>query len=163
MSLYALSLDSEGKLSAPTPALTKNIESYLSDYRLLTDSINIKNGYIINIGCNFDVIIRPDFSGQDVISRCLIQLKDFFNISDWQINEPIILSNIYSLIDQVEGVQTVKSVNIINKSGVANGYSKYIYDIPGATLNSIIYPSLDPSIFEVKYPDTDIQGRVVTF
>lgn len=163
ISLYALSLDTNRKLAQPSPALVKNIQTYLSDYRLLTDAINIKTGYIINIGCNFDVIIRPDFSGQDVISRCLIQLKDFFNINNWQINQPIILSNIYSLLDQVEGVQTVKKVEIVNKSGLANGYSKYSYDIPGATLNSIVYPSLDPSIFEVKYPDSDIQGRVVTF
>ena len=163
VSLYLLSLDTNGKLSEPSPALTKNVQTYLSDYRMLTDAINIKSGYIINIGCNFDVIIRPDYSGQDVIARCLIQLKDFFDIKNWQINEPIVLSNIYTVLDQVDGVQTVKRVQIVNKSGESNGYSKYSYDIPGATLNDIVYPSLDPSIFEVKYPDSDIQGRVVTF
>ncbi len=40
-------------------------------------------------------------------------------------------------------------------------YSLYGYDIPGATSNGVIYPSLDPSIFEIRYPNTDIQGRVV--
>ena len=73
------------------------------------------------------------------------------------------LSNLYSLIDQVEGVQTVKNIEIINKYGESSGYSKYSYDIQGATLKNIIYPSLDPSIFEVKYPNADIQGRVVPF
>ncbi len=65
-------------------------------------------------------------------------------------------------MDQVEGVQTVKKVNIVNKTGEANGYSKYAYDISAGTLNGVIYPSLDPSIFEIKYLNQDIQGRVVT-
>jgi hypothetical protein len=50
---------------------------------------------------------------------------------------------------------------ITNKYKVANGYSGNLYDIDAATKNGIIYPSLDPSIFELKYPGTDIEGRVV--
>jgi hypothetical protein len=92
----------------------------------------------------------------------LASLKTYFDRSKWQINQPIILSEIYTLLDQISGVQTVQTVRITNISGEAAGYSKYSYDIPGATLKGIIYPSLDPSIFEVKYPDIDIQGRVVT-
>jgi hypothetical protein len=163
VSLYILGLDTNGSLAVPSEALMMNLQSYISEYRMLTDAVNIKSAYIINIGCNFDVVINPNFSGQDVLARCLTQLKSFFNIENWQINQPIILSTIYSLIDQVEGVQTVKKVEIVNKSGEANGFSKYSYDIPGATLNGVIYPSLDPSIFEVKNTDIDIQGRVVTF
>jgi hypothetical protein len=91
-----------------------------------------------------------------------LTLQDFFNIDNWQINQPIILGDIYSTLDQVEGVQTVKTVQISNKSGESDGYSKYSYDISAGTLNGVIYPSLDPSIFELKYPNTDIQGRVIT-
>jgi len=79
-----------------------------------------------------------------------------------QINQPIIMSEIYTLLDQIAGVQTVQKVAIKNIAGTTAGYSQYSYDIPGASLNGVIYPSLDPSIFEVKYPDTDIQGRIVT-
>jgi hypothetical protein len=89
-------------------------------------------------------------------------MQNFFNIDNWQINEPIILGDIYSTLDQIEGVQTVKDIRIVNKTGESSGYSRYSYDISAATLNNVIYPSLDPSIFEVKYPNTDIQGRVVT-
>jgi hypothetical protein len=70
--------------------------------------------------------------------------------------------DIYTLLDQVAGVQTVNRIAINNLAGTSAGYSEYSYDIAGATLNGVIYPSLDPSIFEVKYPDVDIQGRVVT-
>ena len=163
VSLYILSLDSNGNLSKPSTLLMQNLQSYLNDYRLMTDAVNIKSAYIVNIGCNFNVIINPNFSGQDVIARCILKVQDYFNIGNYQINQPINLSNIYSLLDQVEGVQTVKNVEIVNKSGTSNGYSNYSYDVVGATLNGVVYPSLDPCIFELKYPNTDIQGRVVTF
>ena len=162
VSMYVLGLDSNGNLGNPSDALIQNLQTYLSEYRMMTDSINLKSAYIINIGCNFDIIVRPNFTSQDVIARCLIQLQDFFNVDNWQINEPIILSDIYTLIDQVQGVQTVSKVEIINKSGIGSGYSEFSYDISGATLNGVIYPSLDPSIFEVKFTKSDIQGRVVT-
>jgi hypothetical protein len=161
VSMYVLALDVEGKLSRPSNALMTNLKTYLAEYRMLTDSVNIKPAYIINIGCDFDIITRPNFNPQDVIARCLIQAKDFFNIDNFQINEPIILNDLYILLDKVEGVQTVKDVRISNKSG--GNYSQYAYDISAATMNKVIYPSLDPSVFEVKYLDTDIQGRVVTF
>ena len=66
-------------------------------------------------------------------------------------------------MDAIEGVQTVKNVNVVNKVGTALGYSQYSYDILGATVNNIIYPSIDPMIFEVKYLNSDIQGKTVTF
>jgi hypothetical protein len=162
VSLYVLGLNSANQLADPSPALLTNIQTYLKEYRMLTDAINIKPAYVINIGCNFQIIIRPNYTSQDVIARCILALQDFFNTDNWQINQPIILGDIYSLLDQIEGVQTVKTVQIINKTGESDGYSRYSYDISAGTLNGVIYPSLDPSIFEVKYPNTDIQGRVVT-
>jgi hypothetical protein len=74
-----------------------------------------------------------------------------------------VLRDLYILLDKVQGVQTIKKIEIVNKYGVTNGYSQYSYDIEGANQNDTIYPSLDPSMFEIKYPDTDIQGRIVSF
>jgi hypothetical protein len=90
-----------------------------------------------------------------------VALKDYFAIDKWQINQPIVLRNIYILLDKIVGVQTVKSVNITNLTGTNLGYSPYAYDMSAATISNVVYPSLDPSIFEVKYPNQDIQGRVV--
>ena len=162
VSLYVLGLDINNNLSDPSPALLKNLQTYLSDYRMMTDAVNIKPAYIINVGCNFDIVIRPNYTSQDVIARSILALQNYFNINNWSINEPIILGDVYSLLDVVEGVQTVKDIRIVNKTGEVNGYSKYSYDISAGTLNGVIYPSLDPSIFELKFPNTDIQGRVVT-
>ena len=163
ISLYVLGLDFQGNLASPSSALMKNIQTYLSEYRMLTDAVNVKPAFIINIGVNFEVVTRPNYPSRDVIARVINQLKGYFNKDNWQINQPIILSDLYSIIDQVEGVQTVKKVQIVNLYDEAMGYSQNTYDISAATLNGVLYPSLDPSIFEVKFPDSDIQGRVVTY
>jgi hypothetical protein len=162
-SIYLLGYDAIGALTTPGPALLQNIQTYLEQYRMLTDTILLKPAYIINIQVNFDIIVRPNYTSRDVIANCLTLLKGYFNRENWQINQPIILSEIYTILDQVAGVQTVQKVTINNIAGTNSGYSQYSYDISAATLNGVIYPSLDPSIFEVKYLDTDIQGRVVTF
>ena len=161
-SLYLLTYDAVGSFTAPGAAILQNIQTYLSDYRMLTDTILLKPAYIINIQVGFDIILRPDYTAREVLATCLTLLKDYFNRERWQINEPIIMSQIYTLLDTVAGVQTVQKVSIRNIADSNSGYSVYSYDISAATLNGTIYPSLDPSIFEVKYPDIDIQGRIVT-
>jgi hypothetical protein len=163
ISLYILSRDNNNNLTVPNNALKQNLKTYLSQYRMITDAVNINDAFIINIGVNFEIIVRPNYNNRLVLNNCLTLLQSYFNIDNWQINQPIILPEIYSNLDQVEGVQTVQNVEIINKAGSNTNYSQYSYDIKGATINNIIYPSLDPSIFEVKFPTTDIQGRVVTF
>lgn len=161
-SLYLLTYDAVGSFTAPGAAILQNIQTYLSDYRMLTDTILLKPAYIINIQVGFDIILRPDYTAREVLATCLTLLKDYFNRERWQINEPIIMSQIYTLLDTAAGVQTVQKVSIRNIADSNSGYSVYSYDISAATLNGTIYPSLDPSIFEVKYPDIDIQGRIVT-
>jgi len=161
LDLYVLTFDVNNKLTTASRALKQNITTYLSQYRMVNDAVNIKDAFIINIGVNFDIIILPNFNSNEVLSKCILALQDFFAISKWAINEPIVLRDLYILLDAIEGVQTVKSVNITNLVGENLGYSPYAYDINGATISNVVYPSLDPSIFEVKYPNTDIQGRVV--
>jgi hypothetical protein len=161
LDLYILSNDANGYLTTASPALKQNIITYLSQYRMVNDSINIKDGFIINIGVNFEIIILPNYNNNQVLSACILTLQDYFRINKWQINQPIILRNLYIALDKIEGVQTIKNIEIVNKVGSNLGYSPYAYDINGATMNGVIYPSLDPSIFEVKYLNTDIQGKVV--
>jgi hypothetical protein len=161
LDLYVLSYNVNNQLTTASPALKQNLTTYLSQYRMVNDSVNIKDGFIINIGVNFDIIILPEYNSNEVLTKCVVALQDYFSIDKWQINQPIILRNIYILLDRIEGVQTVKNIEITNLVGENLGYSKYAYDIQGATQGNVIYPSLDPSIFEVKYPNQDIQGRVV--
>ena len=162
LDLYVLTYDINNKLTTASSALKQNIITYLSQYRMVNDAVNIKDGFIVNIGVDFDIIVLPNYINNDVLARCITTLQTYFAVSNWQINQPIILRDIYVLLDRIEGVQTVKNINITNKVGTNIGYSQWAYDISGATKNNVIYPSLDPMIFEVKYPATDIQGRVVS-
>jgi hypothetical protein len=162
LDLYALTYDSNGNLTLPSNTLKTNLKTYINQYRMIGDTISIKNAFVINIGCEFEIITLPNYNNNEVIFRCISSLQDYFNINRWQINQPIILRDISVILDNIEGVQTVSKINILNKVGTLSGYSQYAYDIEGATQKGIIYPSLDPSIFELKYPNTDIKGKVVT-
>jgi len=162
LALYLLSNNSQGNLTVADPALKENLKTFLGEYRMLTDAVRIKDAFVINIGVEFDIIVQPNFNNRLIINNCIDALKAYFDIDKWQINQPILINNVRNVIDNVEGVQTVKSLQIVNRVGESNGYSKYAYDVPGSTINEILYPSLDPSIFELRYPDTDIKGRIVT-
>ena len=162
LDLYILSYNSNKQLTTASTTLKQNLVTYLNEYRMVTDAINIRDAYYINIGVNFDIVILSGYSNKDVLTNCISTIQDHFNIDKWQINQPIILSDIQSKLLQVKGVQSVVKLEIINKQDATNTvYSQYGYDIAGATRQGNIYPSLDPAIFEVRYPNTDIQGRVV--
>tara|TARA_R110000868_G_scaffold29939_1_gene111355 strand:- start:49 stop:1896 length:1848 start_codon:yes stop_codon:yes gene_type:complete len=160
LDLYILTYDINNKLTTASSALKQNLITYLSQYRMVNDAVNIKDGFIVNIGVDFDIIVLPNYVNNDVLARCITTLQTYFAVSNWQINQPIILRDIYVLLDRIEGVQTVKNINITNKVGINIGYSQWAYDMAGATKNNVVYPSLDPMIFEVKFPTTDILGRV---
>ena len=162
LDIYVLSFNSNKELQQTSSALKNNLKTYLNQYRMIGDTISIKDAFVINIGCNFEIITLPNFNNNEVLIRCIAALKEYFDIKNWQINQPIILKDIQVLLDNIDGVQTVKKVEIVNKAGTNSGYSKYAYDIEGATQNRVIYPSLDPSIFELKYLNQDIKGKVVT-
>ena len=119
------------------------------------------NVLYINLGINFDISVLTGFNGQTVLLDCITRLQNFFNISKWQINQPIIKSAVEAVILSAPGVQTVRKLEFINKAG--SNYSPYAYDLPAATLNGVIYPSIDPSIFEVRFPESDISGRVIIY
>ena len=159
--MYILSLNSLGQFSSPTETLKKNLRTYLSQYRMIGDSVEIKNAYIINIAIDFEIVVLPNFINSQVILSCIQTLQEYFDRDKWQLNQPILIQDLFVLLDRVEGVQTVKDIKFSNKAGVSLGYSQYAYDIEGATSNGVIYPSLDTSIFEIKYPNNDIKGRVV--
>jgi len=160
LSLYVLAYDNNKKLVTASSTLRNNLKTYLSQYRMLTDAINIKDAFVVNIGVKYDILVLPNYTGRDVLLACTQALQDYFKVEKWSINQPVNLSALYTLLDRVKGVQTVQNIEIENKVGGL--YSQYAYDIKGATKNNIVYPSYDPCIFEVKYPDTDIIGRVTS-
>jgi hypothetical protein len=161
LDMYILGYNSNKNLIQASTTLKSNLATYINQFRMVTDAVNIKDAFYINIGVNFDIVIASGYNGNDVLTNCILGLKDHFNIEKWNINQPIILSDITSKLLQVKGVQNVTKVEIVNKQG--GNYSQYAYDISGATRQGNVYPSMDPSIFEVRFPDLDIQGRIVPY
>ena len=162
LDIYVLSYNINNNLTTASSTLKNNLKSYINQYRIIGDSIGIKDAFVINIAVDFEIITAPNFNNSEVLTRCISELQTYFNINNWQINQPILLKNIELLLDKINGVQTVNQILISNKAGVNLGYSQYAYDISGATQGKVIYPSIDPSIFEVKYLNQDIKGKVVT-
>ena len=161
LSLYVLSLNSSGQLDYANTTLKNNLRTYLSQYRMIGDNIEIRDAYIINIGVNFEIIVLPEYNNNEVLLSCISSIQSYFLLDKWQLNQPIMIRDLYILLDKIKGVQTIKTISVVNKAGTSTGYSQYAYDIEGATQNQVIYPSLDPSIFELKYPNQDIKGKVV--
>ena len=163
LNLYTLGYDRSKKLTTLNTATKTNLSTYLEQYRMLTDAINIKDAFVINFTVDFEIVTFKSYNNEEVILNCIAELKDFFDIDKWQINQPIIISEVYNLLGNVLGVQSVESVSFNNVSGTNVGYSQYKYDFTQATRGGVIYPSLDPSIFEIKNLNNDIRGRVTTY
>jgi len=171
LNFYVLGFNHNKKLTTVNQATKKNIKTYLGPYRILTDAVNLKDAYVINIGVRFSLYVKKGFNKQEVILKCIDNVRDYFDPDKWQINQPIILADIAYEISLVDGVNNVvppisnnPSGNLVvvdNKFNQANGYSGNIYDIQSATKNGIVYPSLDPAIFELKFPEIDIVGKVL--
>ena len=163
LNLYTLGYNSDRKISLLNAATKHNLQTYLEQHRMLTDAINIKNAFHINFNVEFEIITFKNFNNQEVLFNCISTLKKYFDIEKWQINQPIIKSEIYNTIGAVMGVQSVPSVKLENVAGSAGGYSPYKYDMDDATIKGVIYPSLDPSIFELRWPGRDIKGKITTY
>ena len=162
LDLYVLSTDLNGKLTTASTSLKNNLRNYINQYRMIGDTVNIKDAFVVNISINFEIITLPNYNNNQVLTNCVTSLQNFFEINKWQINQPILLRDISTLLDNITGVQTVTNITVSNNAGTQSGYSQYAYDVSGALQNGTIFPSIDPMIFEVKYPNTDIVGRVVS-
>ena len=171
MNLYTFGYNSNKKLESLNQIVKENLKTYLSQYRLVTDAINIKDAYVINIAVNFAILTKIGFNKNDVLLRCVATVKDFFDIDRWQIGQPIVLSDISYELSLVDGVASIVAprennpsnlpILVENKYKTTDGYSGNFYDINSGLIEGILYPALDPSIFEVKYPNDDIKGKVL--
>ncbi len=158
INLYLLGYDVNGHLTGLSRGVKENLKTYMNEYRMLTDGVNVLDGFVINIGIDFEVSAYENYNKSEIITKCISELKGYFDINNWTFNQTINLSEVELLIANIEGVSSVPMLKITNKCG--GRYSTNSYNIEAATKDKIVYPSLDPSVFEIKYPDTDIKGRV---
>ena len=163
MNMYVLGFNENKNLVALNQAIKENLKTYLDQYRILTDAINIKDAFIINIGIDFEISVLPNYNSNETLLKCVNAIRNMFDVDKWQINQPIIKSDVTTTLANIKGVQSVVGSKFLNLYDTDFNYSGNVYDLQSATRNGVIYPSLDPSIFEVKFPNQDIRGRVVSY
>jgi hypothetical protein len=159
LNLYTLGYDANKHYTQLNSAVKRNLKKYIDRYRILTDAINILDAFIINIGVKFEIIAFPQYNKNEVLLSCINAITDFFDVSKWQINQPIVMSDIMNELLLIEGVRNVSNIEIFNRYLESEGYSGNYYSIRVATKDGIVFPSLDPSCFELKYPSKDILGK----
>lgn len=161
INLYVLGYDEKKKLATLNTLVKKNLAKYLEQYRMLTDDVKILDAFVVNIGVEFNIVVYRNYNMNDVLARCIDAITQFFDINKWQINQPIIMNDLRLTIGSVEGVQTLSDVIVTNKYKFKDGrdYFEYRYPIDEAIEDDVIWPSLDPCIFEIRYPETDIVGH----
>jgi hypothetical protein len=161
INMYVLGYNSNKHLVNLNQAVKQNLKTYLGEYRMITDAVNMIDGFIVNVGVDFDVICYSNYNKREVVANCLVKVQDYFNIDNWTFNKPINISELELILANVEGVMSVPSVKIHNLCGGDGNYSPNKYNIDEAIKGKIVYPSLDPCVFEVKYPNKDIKGRAL--
>jgi hypothetical protein len=159
INLYILGYDQNKYLTPLERAVKENLKTYMNEYRMLTDGVNLLDGFIINIGVDFEIRVYGGYNKREVLVKCIDSITEYFNIDNWTFNMAINISELELLIAGIEGVQSVPKCEIVNKC--LGQYSDNSYNISEATKGKMVYPSLDPSIFELKYPAKDIRGRVI--
>ena len=163
LNMYVLGYDKNKNLQNCGEAVKKNLRNYLSQHRMFTDAVNIKNGYIINIGIDFEIVALAGRNSREVILKCIDKLKELLHIDKMQFMQPIIIKDLMLELSKIDGVQSVMKMDIRNKWRASLGYSGNKYNLEDANKSGIIYPSKDPAVFEVKFPEKDIQGRTTTY
>jgi hypothetical protein len=165
--LYITSRDKNGNLAMSSDALKLNLVKYLNQYRMISDAIDVMDSPIVNIKISFSVVINPQYNSSLVIKDIINEMQDFFNYRNLQIDKPINITELINIIFSIDGTISLPSENglkITNLVGKINNknYSNYSYNITNATLKQkgIIVPPIG-GIFEVKYPNFDIEGYSV--
>jgi len=158
LNMYIVSEDSFGKLILSSDTIKKNLKVWLNQHRMINDTIDIIDPFIINMGVNFVVSAKQGVNKFDLNQKCIQAIASKFG-SPFYIGEDINISEIYKELGKVPGVYEVLMVKLINKSGT--NYTSNSIDINknlSPDGSKLIIPK--NAIVEIKYPDTDIKGQV---
>ena len=166
--VYTLTLGEDGALSTnSTSTLRDNIATYLSNYRMLNDYVEVSNGKIYNLGFEVDLFIDKQFSQSEIISQAINTITDYFDINKWDMGDNIYLAQLIEQINNVPGVLNVIDLRVYNKVGQGQYSSNevsqpYISD-ETRQIDLLGEYTLfgDPTaMFEIKIPSKDIKVRV---
>jgi len=160
--LFIVSRDNEQQLIPSPDSLKINLKRYLNSYRMISDSIDVQDAGIINLELYFSIVADPAMNKASLLQSIIRDLRDQFDIKNFHINQPIIISDIESTIFSKQGVISVDKIQFRNIYGTVNNrkYSSINFNVNSYIKNKILYPPTG-TIFEIKYPDVNIVGKVV--
>jgi len=158
--LFITSRNPDSKLIISPDTLKRNLRVYLNPYRMISDAIDILDARIINLSLSFDVLIDPALNRSVVLQSVLAKLQTFFDIKNFHIDQPIVISDVVNNIFTVSGIVSVSNIKFNNIVGTLNNrtYSNESFDVQANTRQGIIFPPLG-SIFEIRYTEYDIIGK----
>lgn len=161
--LFIISRNENNQLITSPDSLKINLKRYLSSYRMISDAIDVFDASIINIELYFQIVVDPTLNKQLLLQSIIADLKRQFEITNFHIGQPIVISDVVATIFSKPGVIAVDNIKFNNMYGTVKNkqYSPIAFDVELNTKNQIIYPP-DGSIFEVKYPDINIVGKCVS-
>ena len=159
LNIYVLSEDNNGFLTSASPSLKNNIKTWLSNYKMINDTVDILDGRIVNIGIEFEAISDINFNRFEVLQNAKNNLVAEMASVKYDMGEPFRISDILKFLKNTEGILDVTRVRVFRRTGV--NYSSYFYNLdanltPDGRL--IIIP--DNAVFEIKFPNTDIIGTI---
>ena len=158
LNLYVVAENQNGNLANASDSLKENVKQWLNHYKMINDSIDILDAGIVNIGINFELVgeLEKDFTL--VLNDAIDALKQKYT-TKFNLGEPIYISDIYSTLNDVDGVVDTKNVQIVRKFGA--GYSSVQYDIDSnTTADERLVRIPENLIFEIKDLDSDIVGEI---
>lgn len=161
--LFILGYNTYKQLTNCNLAIKENLKTYLNQYRILGETVSIKDAFIVNFEVITEISVLNGFIPQDIILSVILTLQDYFNIDKMSINSTINISDVLRTIANVKGVQSVISIKFNNKFDSEEGYSSVIYNLDTATKGNIIYPSIDPMVLEIRFPKKDVICRVKSY
>jgi len=160
--LFIVSRDNNGNLTVSPDSLKKNLVTYLNSYRMISDAIDILDVKIVNLTIDFKVTVDLAYNKSVVIQSVIDKLVEYFNIKNFEIDQPIVLADITNVIYNSEGILSVESVRVKSKTGNVGErtYSNNFFDVDSNTIKGIVIPP-PGGMFEIKYPDDDIIGNSI--
>ena len=160
--LYVISLGSDGKLTESPDTLKDNLSTYLNEFRLISDAIDVVDADVVNYGIEYEVLLKKTANKLSVLQQINSSLSEALQLKYFQIDQPIVVSDIYNIIINSPGVVSLTVLNIIPRTNtvVDRVYSSYLWSVEKNITNGILRCPIG-CIFELRFPEDDIIGYAI--
>jgi hypothetical protein len=158
LNAYIISEDKSGNLALANSSLKNNLKMWLNKNKMITDSIDILDGKIVNFGIEFEAVGKMEEDNVDLLSQAVGALSVKFN-RYYDMSENLYISDIYSTLKEVDGILDVVSAKVVLKIGSV--YSGVYFDMrENLSVDGRMIKIPQNVVLELKYPNVDITGVI---